>query len=77
MRVSWSRRHLSVIPSHYVELANTPSAIENWRLPPGLVPEDLSVMIKRDDRTGFGLSGSAPLLHHPAAISPLSQLPLP
>lgn len=53
----WAK-HLAVIPSHYVELANTPSAIEDWRLPQGLVPEGFKVLVKRDDRTGFGLSGN-------------------
>ncbi|EKX48267.1 hypothetical protein GUITHDRAFT_136785 [Guillardia theta CCMP2712] len=54
-KVSSMFRNLSSIPSHFVPMASLPTGIEPWRIP---VPDGINLWIKRDDKSGMGLSGN-------------------
>ena len=47
-------------PSRRLAMALTPTAIEPWLIPPNLLPADCQtkIFVKRDDKTGVGLSGN-------------------
>ena len=55
---AWAPSYLSPPRTYLPFLANVPTPISKWELPPSLVPEGFNVYIKRDDVTGIELSGN-------------------
>ena len=55
----WARS-VTEPPNRRLAMALTPTAIEPWRIPPNLLPADCQtkIFVKRDDKTGVGLSGN-------------------
>jgi len=53
----WAK-HLAIIPKNYVSLVVLPTEVQQWVLPNELLPQGFEVLIKRDDKTGVGLSGN-------------------
>ena len=47
---------LAPIPSHRIRLGQPPTPVHRWK-PPG-IPDDVSLWIKRDDRSGITMSGN-------------------
>mmetsp|Transcript_9254 Transcript_9254/g.22944 ORF Transcript_9254/g.22944 Transcript_9254/m.22944 type:complete len:387 (+) Transcript_9254:230-1390(+) len=53
----WARG-LQITPSHYVAIGQLNTEVQQWHLGEDLVPEGFDLLIKRDDKTGIGLSGN-------------------
>ena len=55
---SWIPPSLSPPKTFLKDLANVPTPVSRWNLPPSLAPTDFNLFIKRDDITGIELSGN-------------------